>query len=58
MQESKYMELKRTYIPFTEWTEQSKQTQYTEPTPLLAENGTKLEIKDLFAFCEYVENRW
>lgn len=22
------------------------------------DDGTKLEIKDLFAFCEYVENRW
>ena len=22
------------------------------------DDGTKLEIKDLFAFCEYVENKW
>jgi hypothetical protein len=22
------------------------------------DDGTKLEIKDLFTFCEYVENRW
>ena len=21
-------------------------------------HGTKLEIKDMYAFCEYVENRW
>ena len=28
-------ELKRTYVPFTDWKEPSKQTEYTEPTPLL-----------------------
>mgnify|MGYP003297037089 CR=1 FL=1 len=22
------------------------------------DDGTVLEIKDMFAFCEYVENRW
>ena len=22
------------------------------------DDGTKIEIKDLFTFCEYVENRW
>ena len=25
---------------------------------VILDDGTKLEIKDLFAFCEYVENRW
>ena len=35
-------ELQRTYIPFTQWTEKSKQTEYTEETPLLAEDGTLL----------------
>ncbi len=33
-------ELKRTYVPFTEWTEKSKQTEYTEETPLLNPDGT------------------
>ena len=33
-------ELKRTYVPFTEWKEKSKQTEYTEPTPLLNADGT------------------
>ncbi len=33
-------ELKRTYIPFGEWKEKSKQTEYTEPTPLLNKDGT------------------
>lgn len=33
-------ELKRTYIPFTEWAEKSKQTEYTEETPLLNTDGT------------------
>ncbi|MBE6747233.1 MAG: DUF2804 domain-containing protein [Ruminococcaceae bacterium] len=33
-------ELKRTYVPFTEWAEKSKQTEYTEPTPLLNPDGT------------------
>ena len=22
------------------------------------DDGTKLEIKDMYAFCEYVENKW
>jgi len=35
-------ELKRTYIPFTDWEEKSKQTEYTEPTPLLDSDGTLL----------------
>ena len=25
---------------------------------VILDDGTKLEIKDLFAFCEYVENKW
>ncbi len=33
-------ELKRTYVPFNEWAEKSKQTEYTEPTPLLNSDGT------------------
>ncbi len=33
-------ELKRTYVPFTQWKEKSKQTEYTEPTPLLNKDGT------------------
>ncbi len=33
-------ELKRTYIPFTQWKEKSKQTEYTEPTALLNPDGT------------------
>ena len=32
----------RTYIPFMDWKEKSKQTEYTEPTPLLAPDGTLL----------------
>ena len=35
-------ELKRTYVPFTEWKEKSKQIEYTEETPLLAPDGTLL----------------
>lgn len=35
-------ELKRTYVPFNEWKEKSKQTEYTEETPLLAPDGTLL----------------
>ena len=35
-------ELKRTYIPFSEWKEKSKQTEYIEETPLLAPDGTLL----------------
>ena len=34
--------LKRTYVPFAQWKEKSKQTEYTEPTPLLAEDGMLL----------------
>ena len=30
----------RTYIPFNEWSYKSKQTEYTEPTPLLNPDGT------------------
>ena len=33
-------ELKRTYIPFSEWNESSKQIEYTEQTPLLNSDGT------------------
>ena len=33
-------ELKKTYVPFTEWPEKSKQTEYTEETPLLKADGT------------------
>lgn len=33
-------ELKRTYVPFKDWKEPSKQTEYTEPTPLLNPDGT------------------
>ena len=25
---------------------------------VILDDGTKLEIKDMYAFCEYVENRW
>lgn len=35
-------EEKRTYVPFTEWREKSKQTEYTESTPLLAPDGKLL----------------
>lgn len=35
-------EEKRTYVPFKEWKEKSKQTEYTESTPLLAPDGTLL----------------
>ena len=35
-------ELARTYVPYTKWAEKSKQTEYTESTPLLAEDGTLL----------------
>ena len=35
-------ELKRTYIPFKEWKEKSKQIEYTQETPLLAPDGTLL----------------
>lgn len=35
-------ELARTYKSFTEWDEKSKQIEYTEETPLLAEDGTLL----------------
>ena len=30
------METPRTYVPFQDWKEKSKQTEYTESTPLLA----------------------
>ena len=33
-------ELKRTYTPFSEWKEKSKQTEYTSATPLLNSDGT------------------
>ena len=33
-------ELPRTYVPFKDWKEKSKQTEYTEPTPLLNPDGT------------------
>ena len=32
-------ETKRTYVPFNEWPEKSKQTEYTENTPLLSPEG-------------------
>lgn len=32
-------ETKRTYVPFTEWKEKSRQTEYTENTPLLTPGG-------------------
>ena len=35
-------EEKRTYVPFRDWKEKSKQTEYTETTPLLAPDGTLL----------------
>lgn len=35
-------ELQRTYKNYTEWKEPSKQTEYTERTPLLASDGTLL----------------
>ncbi len=35
-------EMKRTYVPFKDWKEKSKQIEYTEPTPLLAPDGTLL----------------
>ena len=25
---------------------------------VILDDGTKLEIKDMYAFCEYVENKW
>ena len=33
-------ELPRTYVPFKDWKEKSKQIEYTEPTPLLNIVGT------------------
>ena len=36
------VELERTYVPFKDWKEKSKQTEYTESTPLLAPDGTLL----------------
>ena len=33
-------ELPRTYVPFKDWKEKSKQTEYTEKTPLLNKDGT------------------
>lgn len=36
------METPRTYIPFQEWDTPSKQTEYTEPTPLLTDDGSLL----------------
>ncbi len=35
-------EVKRTYSSFTEWKEKSKQTEYTQETPLLSKDGTLL----------------
>ncbi len=34
--------MERTYVPFQQWKEKSKQTEYTEETPLLAPDGTLL----------------
>ena len=36
------VELKRTYVPFTEWKEKSIQREYTEETPLLSPDGKLL----------------
>lgn len=36
------MEAERTYVPFQDWKEPSKQIEYTAPTPLLAPDGTLL----------------
>ena len=36
------IELKRTYVTFTEWKEKSKQIEYTEKTPLLSPDGKLL----------------
>ena len=35
-------ELKRTYVPFKDWAEKSKQTEYTQETPLLDKDGNLL----------------
>jgi hypothetical protein len=35
-------ELKRTYVPFKDWKEKSKQIEYTEKTPLLSPDGKLL----------------
>ena len=35
-------ELKRTYVPFTQWKEKSKQIEYTQKTPLLSPDGKLL----------------
>ena len=35
-------ETPRTYVPFQQWKEKSKQTEYTKATPLLAPDGTLL----------------
>ena len=34
--------MERTYIPYTQWSEKSKQTEYTEETPLLSADGKLL----------------
>ncbi len=34
--------MERTYVPFQQWKEKSKQTEYTQETPLLAPDGTLL----------------
>lgn len=36
------IETERTYVPFNKWKEKSKQTEYTESTPLLSPDGTLL----------------
>ncbi len=36
------METPRTYVPYKDWKEKSKQTEYTEETPLLSPDGTLL----------------
>ena len=35
-------ELKRTYVPFTQWHQKSKQIEYTQKTPLLSPDGKLL----------------
>lgn len=35
-------EIPRTYVPFQNWSKKSKQTEYTENTPLLSSDGTLL----------------
>ena len=36
--------MKRTYTPWQDWKQPSKQTEYTAPTALLAQDGTKYQL--------------